>query len=645
MLRAEQAICRIDRLPYIRIGEELGGGKKLDPSIRLKMKGDTFFLPANGGVYFRNNISSFHVEGKTIYQWIEKLTPMFTGEHTLEELTDGLPMEYQNRIYEIASILEKNDFSRDISQDKDHQLSSDIVSKYGSQIAFIDNFCDSASYRFQCYRQTKVLAIGSGPIFVSLVSALLDSGLPNFHIIISDSLPTNRSRLVVLETHAQKSDPEVKITEITAHQAASWQETIKAFDSILYVSQTGNIEELRKLHNLCRSEKKRFIPAIGFQHIGLAGPLIQPDADICWESTWRRLHQTALHKNSSRDTFPFTAGAMLANVVVFEHFKRVTGVSKPDDKSPFFLLDLETLEGNWHTILPHPSVVNMEPIQSIFSYELLQPPTNNQSKLLSFFHQITSETSGIFHTWGAEDLPQLPLAQCMVQVADPLSTEPTKLLPSITCAALTHEEARREAGLTGIETYITRMVETKSLQDQLPNKKYIGIGAGESIAEGVCRGLQTYLAKQITPPLIPVQLEKVEDKHCLFYLQALTTKAGEPSIYLGELVEGFPVLWVRSDGGWHGAVGINETMALQKALLISLTQTGLTLTNLSFNDAKQNLVIPANNRSQENYLQSALQHLSQQNKQLQVYDFTLESWLKQGLAGVYGVVLREEEAQ
>ena len=33
---------------------------KLNPSTRLKVKRDTFFLPdPKGGVYFRNNLSSF----------------------------------------------------------------------------------------------------------------------------------------------------------------------------------------------------------------------------------------------------------------------------------------------------------------------------------------------------------------------------------------------------------------------------------------------------------------------------------------------------------------------------------------------------------------------------------------------------------
>ncbi|WP_460292018.1 hypothetical protein, partial [Bacillus cereus] len=41
---------------------------------KLKANKDTFFLPdSNGGVYFRNNASSFRMDGDGIYNWIEKL--------------------------------------------------------------------------------------------------------------------------------------------------------------------------------------------------------------------------------------------------------------------------------------------------------------------------------------------------------------------------------------------------------------------------------------------------------------------------------------------------------------------------------------------------------------------------------------------
>ncbi len=71
---------------------------------------------------------------------------------------------------------------------------------------------------------------------------------------------------------------------------------MKPFDAILYVSEEGELEELKSLHTVCRETGKMFLPAICMQQVGLAGPLVHPDSEVCWESAWRRLHDAALFK-------------------------------------------------------------------------------------------------------------------------------------------------------------------------------------------------------------------------------------------------------------------------------------------------------------------------------------------------------------
>jgi putative thiazole-containing bacteriocin maturation protein len=645
---------------------------------RLKVKRDTFFIPdPDGGVYFRNNSSSFRMKGSTIYQWIEKLMPMFNGEHTLGELTDGLPTPYRNRVYEIAEILYQNGFVRDVSQDRPHQLDSKILKKYASQIEFIENFVDSGAFRFQVYRQSKVLAIGSGPFLVSLVSALIESGLPKFHVLITDSMPTNQLRLKELAENARKTDSEVAIEEIVLQREAggsSWREVVQPFEWILYVSQEGNVEELRALHAVCRKEKKGFIPAISLQQVGLAGPLVHPDSEGCWESAWRRIHRPALREDRPLQTFSSTAGAMLANVIVFELFKKVTGVTKPEQRNQFFLLDLETLEGDWHSFIKHPLVaaeyVAAELVQDLDLRLKQNSSCDDPSRLFHYFSQLTSAESGIFHIWEERDLKQLPLAQCCVQAVNPLSEGPAELLPEVVCAGLTHEEARREAGLTGIEAYVSPMIDlfvTASLNHGeeavvITPQEFIGVGAGETIAEGVGRGLQRCLDEKLRKrqvnqrePIFRVRLDTVEDERCRFYLQALTTMHGPPTIGLGEKVSGFPVVWVGTNDRWYGSAGLNITMALRKALEQALMDTqnqaasfqiqALEDSSILLNEeAPLRLEIPAcEEATQLELLQSAMQVLKQNKTRLFVFALAIEPFLKEELAGVFGVLLREEE--
>ncbi|MFB3164652.1 putative thiazole-containing bacteriocin maturation protein [Neobacillus sp. 179-J 1A1 HS] len=633
----------------------------MNPSMRLKVKRDTFFLPdPNSGVYFRNNISSFRMEGSMIEQWVEKLIPMFNGEYTLDYLTNGLPAAYRDRVFEIAEALYRNGFVRDVSQDRPYQLKEQVLKKYASQIEFVDNMVDSGGFRFQNYRQAKVLAVGSGPFFVSLVASLLDSGLPKFQMLITDSVHTNRQRLMELVAHARKTDADVEIEEVTLNNQgeSSWEEAINPFDYILYVSEKGDVEELQLLHRVSREEKKVFLPAICLEQVGLAGPVVYPDSDGDWESAWRRIHQSALFKDQPLSDFSSTAGAMLANVIVFELFKDVTGVSEKAQKNQFFLLDLESLEGNWHSYMPHPLVTGQTSSRLVedIDIRLIQgTEREDPGKLLLAFNQITSKVTGIFHIWEEGDLRQLPLAQCRVQAVNPMEEGPSQLLDPIVCTGLTHEEARREAGLSGIEAYVSQIV---GLLD-LPLE--VEVGAGESFAESVCRGLQKCLDEELIIQslkqeysVLPVQLSSVEDERCRFYLQALTTLRGAPTIGIGEEVAGFPAVWIGTNDGWYGSVDLNITMALRNALKQAIFDVqneedyvmarSLEVSSMIPDEkVPLKIEIPAcEERIQPEDLLNAMEILKRNEKQLFVYELELEPFLKDGLAGIFGILVQEE---
>ncbi|MEV5029563.1 putative thiazole-containing bacteriocin maturation protein [Paenibacillus sp. LPE1-1-1.1] len=644
--------------------------------MRLKVRGDTFFLPSSdGSVYFRNNIGSFRMEGSTIGQWIEKLMPVFNGEHSMHELTDGLPDQYQRHIYEIAEVLHANGYVRDVSRDLPHQLQESVLKKYASQIEFLDSFEGSGAYRFQLYRQSTVLAIGSGSFFVSLVKCLLESGLPRIQMRITNPETTNRKRISELAEHARRSDQEVKVDEIAfpPNGNVDWRTAVQPFDAVLFVSDEGGEPELRVLQQICKEENKVLLPAMMLKKAGIAGPLIHPDSEGGWESARRRLHRQAIDKDPRHHVVSATAEAMLANVIVFEWLKTVTEVASSALKNKLFLLDLETLEGNWHPFLPHPLASGHPSISRIEQLELLlerEPEEKAQSSLIENFSRLTSSETGIFHIWEEGELRQLPLSQCRVQPADPLTDGPADLLPEIICNGINHEEARREAGLAGIEAYVSRMgyrlispaKEGKESSDTALHSEFVGVGAGESIAESICRGLHKYLTAALVrkleaqePSVRLAQLVQNDDERSRFYLSALTTMQGEPAIGFGEETFGFPVAWVRANGCWYGAVGLNKTRALRGALQHALLEvqngaacaTANAVSRSSVNVTKGsalNVAIPSSEPiKHRETLQSALDRLKRSRKRLIVFDFTAEAFLKEELAGAFGVLLQEED--
>ncbi|MCQ6277689.1 putative thiazole-containing bacteriocin maturation protein [Bacillus sp. EB600] len=641
----------------------------LNSSSRLKVKRDTFFVPdSNGGVYFRNNVSSFRLEGQTIYQWIEKLVPMFNGEQTLADLTEGLTEPYRNRVYELSETLVKNGFVRDLSKDRPHYLNRTVLERYASQIEFIENFTDSAACRFQQYRQTKPLVIGSGFMAVSMITSLLESGIAKCDVIFLDTTATNRERLQDVVQHMKTKDSEVEVMEVFLQQErveCLWREEVRPYDWVLYVTEDGSIEQLRELNHICKQEGKAFIPAICLEQVGLAGPVVVPEADGCFESAWHRIHQSALKRGDRPQKNSSTAAAVLANVAVFEFFKKVTGVAAPNQSNQIYFLNMETMEGEWLSFITHPlsaakdvSPRLIEDLDEMFNKDIKR--NEHPPNLLDFFGRLTSEETGIFHTWEEHNLSQLPLAQCYVQAVDPLSDGPAELLPEKVCSGFTHLEAQKEAGLAGIEMYVSRWMEGQVTAGVKGSAGLLGIGAGESVEEAVCRGLQAYLEECLRKRTVEkrgisyrLKMGRIEDQRCRFYFHALTTLHEVPAIGMEEDLLGFPVIWVRSKGQHYTKVGLNTTLALRSALKQALMDAQNQVRTNELKVAEGSVFLKLNESTLEiptceevtqlELLRSSIQVINQANKRLAVYDIGFEPFLQEELVRVVGVLLQEVE--
>ncbi|CAM4000796.1 putative thiazole-containing bacteriocin maturation protein [Bacillus luti] len=629
---------------------------------KLKANKDTFFLPdSNGGVYFRNNASSFRMDGDGIYNWIEKLMPMFNGTYSLAEITDGLPLPYQNRVFEIGEILYENGFVRDVSQDAPHELNSVLLDRYASQIEFLEADSHSGALKFETYRAANVLIVGSGYMLTSLVSSLLESGLPTFHYLVTDRAETNYARIQELIERAHEVDDNVLIQEIDTTIDRPLHEVFEPFDWILYVSQDGDIEGLRAVHTICKELGKNFIPAICLANFGLAGPVVTANHEECWESAWHRLHETTLQNENSPDSLSSITPAMLANIIVFELFKHVANDSYREKEPQFFLLNYETLEGTWHPFIKHPLATDesftIDTIENLSEKLEHRYGQHTSTELFRFFDSLTSKEAGIFHVWDEQDLYQLPLSQCNIQVANPLSDGPTSLLPLMTCGGLTHNEARREAGLTGIETYVAEIIHRL-----IPEHNDIGIGAGETMTEGVYRALQQHVNNKLyerqshmLEEITTIDVAEIHDKHCRFYYDSLSTIHEAPIIAMGEEILSFPVVWVGINDRWYGASNINMTLALRSALQLSLLHIQTEETPYRANILPDSSIIlyDADSFSLEiqreedipdvQSLQLALQHLSEHNFYPFVFDLAIESFLKENLDGVYGLLIAKED--
>ncbi|MBB6732580.1 bacteriocin maturation protein [Cohnella zeiphila] len=483
----------------------------------------------------------------------------------------------------------------------------------------------------------RVLLVGTGPLLASLAAALDASGF---------------------------ADVQVRLTASSSGEAEpSWRESLGWAQWVWFGSCEEDREELLMLEEECRRAGKPLLPALIVRGTGMAGPLGDPSSGAGWEAVRRRVHRTALSEGGAPRADSF-AEAMLANVLVSEWLKEVAEGGRSTLRDHVYLLDLETLEGRCHPFASPASGGRRFSPQPLEPGLLLQPASGDEEErdLFVVFGRLTSPVSGIFRLWDEGDLSQLPLSQCRVQTIDPLSEGFAELMPLAACAGLTHREARREAGLAGIESYTARLASSAELVSQ--PAEWTGIGAGGTVPEAFNRalrnGLARYMEKKKQPASRPSQIREwkigaVRDAHCRFYGQTLAVMGGTPAVFEREDCLGFPSIWVRAGSRWYGGTGLNRTLALRMALQRAIQDAQLrgagtvtaeceTTPADGEGDEDEVPLLDVEETEEMNSVRltaSALRILDANRVRLSIFDLAAEPFLKEEFGAVLGLLLEE----
>ncbi|QHW31008.1 hypothetical protein GZH47_09185 [Paenibacillus rhizovicinus] len=520
----------------------------------------------------------------------------------------------------------------------------------------------------------EVLAVGSGAILVSLVKAWYASGLTKVNVLVANAQSSIADELQTVKEQAllRDSEAELNILALAASSDVDWAAAVQPFSFILYAAQHGDLTELQQLQSACIACKKPLLPAMFIGGMCIAGPLLRQEGDSCPASAWRRLHASVFPADPESQPCSAAALSLLTNLTVNEWLNAVSDSDSDSDtdsdsdsgtdeihcSNHCYVLHPLTLEGDWHPILPHPVLSGYQPARIVtdvvLNLEDEQEPAPEE--WFEWFNGLTSEVSGIFRAWEEGALRQLPLAQCLVQPADPLSERPASLLPAIVGSGLTHVDARRDSALAGMESYVSRL--KPLFVPELPSSRRddVWIGAGLTFAEAAERGLHAYLTQELGKrplhhglKLARMDDAPVEDLQCQYLLRALTILEGEPRMASGEPLLGFPVAWVRSGAAWHGGVGLNMTLALRQSLQNALMQTASTpVASVIWNDhlhPPQSVAIPSEDPiARPSWIRSAIHTLRRHRKRLEVFDLRCESFLSEGPIAVVGILLGEEES-
>jgi hypothetical protein len=129
---------------------------------------DAIFLPTQGGVKFKFRGTAFTVKGHGVYELFSKILPYLRGDLTVSELCSYLDSKYRQNVQRLMAILIERRVVIDRIDNVSH-LNETVMREFRAQIEFIEHFTDNPVARFERFKKSPILLIGSGVPLTVLV--------------------------------------------------------------------------------------------------------------------------------------------------------------------------------------------------------------------------------------------------------------------------------------------------------------------------------------------------------------------------------------------------------------------------------------------------------------------------------------------
>lgn len=435
--------------------------------VRPKLKQDSVFFQGLDGVLLKSEQTTFFLRGKTVYSWLSKLSPYMTGEHSLDEICEGLDDERRKVIFDlIGSLIERGVVKDRIPEDPD-LLPLEVRQRFRQQIEFVDHFADEAVAKFKRFRLGRVLLAGSGEPLRFLAGALARNGLEQIHLLAGPPADEEAIRREI----ASLADTGIAAA-IVVHRPDSLDGELAGFDLLAYCSDVPDLRILRELNDRCIRVGCRFLPATVFAGKSMIGPLVEPGERCCWlcaalrqssnaspsvrASLWQNI---ALGPSSeSHGAVASPIARMMGNAQAFEIFKILAGHLLPETRKGQLLQDLETFESYTARLVAHPlcpSCSQAEPAAGDRLAQLVSGEadrTLEKEQLFRRFDRMRDFNLGILRNYDDDDLPQLPLKNALLVVGHPLRPE-VEAWSIVTSATANVLEARCNAMAEAVLRY------------------------------------------------------------------------------------------------------------------------------------------------------------------------------------------------
>lgn len=317
----------------------------LRPSVRAKepseihprLRNDALFFPLRDGVMLRSDQQSFFLYGDSVYPMLNALAPLLSGEHSLQEICADLEPRSRESLIELINVLLEGGILKDQAQEKS-LLRDDIRRRFKDQIEFIAHLANDPLHRFEEFRQSRLLLIGSGSSFARCAASLVGYGLKDLFALPTGADPQdlNGARSVASGLESEGIDASVRL--VGRFEPDSRLLDLKKLSILVYCTDSPSLTDLQLISRWSDESCVRVLPGFVLGNQAIMGPAMEPEAGGCWVCGLFRIvddlgnqDRRTLFRKHLFSTMPVqlapsdVMARMLGDDIAFEAFKILIG--------------------------------------------------------------------------------------------------------------------------------------------------------------------------------------------------------------------------------------------------------------------------------------------------------------------------------
>src|SRR5206468_12511835 len=112
----------------------------------FRVLGDAFYVRHEDGVWLRNNLGSFSIQGAGAYRLVDVLLANLDAGRTIGEITEGLPPPAAASVLRLVASLERNGFVKP-AEFPAEPVPDWMRDRYAAHLAFLERHADRPASR------------------------------------------------------------------------------------------------------------------------------------------------------------------------------------------------------------------------------------------------------------------------------------------------------------------------------------------------------------------------------------------------------------------------------------------------------------------------------------------------------------------